>query len=648
MGNFPNQASEFVYVRSYSRWMDEHVRRETYEETTDRFIDFIEKHVGDRVPQKVFRKARQNILDFSVMPSMRAFWSAGEAAEATNVAMYNCAFQVIDSIEAFAECLYILMCGTGYGFSVESKYVNKLPTIGKLNGKGSGTFSIPDSKEGWADSVKNLMTSLYSGNDMELDYSLLRRKGARLKTFGGRSSGPAPLISLHEFIREVFSKAQGRKLTSLECLDILNKIAEIVVVGGVRRSSQICLSDLEDQEVAKAKCWPFPLHRSMSNNSAAYHEKPGAIKLMQEWSILAESGSGERGIINLDGAKKMSPDRRDASKICGVNPCGEILLRNCEFCNLSEVVIRSEDDLDDVLQKIETAVWLGAIQSTFTKFPYLNRRWKRNCEEERLLGVSMTGQMDNPGLFTNDAINAMAKKTLKVAIKAAKILGINVPTAITCVKPSGTVSQLVNSSSGLHARYSKFFLRSYRIASMDPLFKMLRDQGVKMNPENGQREKDWKKAQQGDLNACPIYEKGKRWSGDRVNTWVIAFPVKAPEKSVTRNDMTALQQLDYYKKIQKYWCEHNASCTVYVEENEWIEVMHWVYKNWKYVTGLSFLPKDGGKYEQAPYEEISEEEYERLAAVFPQIDYSQLSKYEMEDNTQGGRELSCTGDRCEI
>jgi hypothetical protein len=348
------------------------------------------------------------------------------------------------------------------------------------------------------------------------------------------------------------------------------------------------------------------------------------------------------------GAKKMSPERRDISKIIGVNPCAEIMLRSCQFCNLTEVVIRPEDDLDDVLQKIETVVWLGAIQSTFTKFPYLNKKWKYNCEDERLLGVSITGQMDNPNLFTIDVLKAMKSKALKIAKKACKALDINFSTAVTCTKPSGTVSQLVNSASGLHPRYAKFYIRRYRISSMDPLFHMLKDQSVPTSPENNQRESDWKKAQQGDINACPIYEKGKRWTEDKVNTWIISFPVRAPIDCVTRNDLTAIQQLEYYKKIQKYWCEHNASMTCYVDENDWVDVEHWVYKNWKYVTGLSFLPKDGGKYEQAPFEEITEAQYNKMVKNFPKIDYSQLSKYELEDQTQGSQELACGGGSCEI
>ena len=645
---FPNKASEFVFVRTYARWLEDEGRRETWVETVDRYIEFIESHVGDRVPQKVFRKAKEAILNMRAMPSMRAMWAAGPAGDATNVALYNCAFAVIDSIESFAECLYILMCGTGFGFSVQNKYIEKLPEVPTLTAEGAGTFIIPDSKEGWADSIKKLMQALYAGKDLSMDYNLLRLKGARLKTFGGRSSGPAPLLALHEFIRHVFEKAQGRKLKSIECLDILNKIAEIVVVGGVRRSSQISFSDLSDQEMAQAKVWPFPMHRSMSNNSAIYEEKPGAVKFLEEWALLAKSGTGERGISNIEGARKRAPERRDAKKIMGSNPCHEIMLRDCQFCNLSEVVARPGDDLDDILKKIETAVWLGAIQSTFTKFPYLRRKWRRNCEEERLLGVSITGQMDNAKLFTDDALDAMLKKALKICAKACKILDINMSVAITCTKPSGTVSQLVNSSSGLHPRFSKHYIRRYRISSIDPLFRMLVDQKFPIFPENGQREEDWKKAQEGDQGICTIYEKGKRWTKDKVNTWVVSFPVESPKKSVTKEQVTALQQLEHYKKIQSRWCEHSASCTIYVKPQEWFEVGNWVYNNWKYITGVSFLPFDGGEYEQAPYEEIDKSKFEQLVKELPDIDYSQLSKYEKEDNTTGAKTMACTGNSCDL
>ena len=911
---FPSEASEFVYVRSYARWLQENNRRETWTETVDRYISFIEEATGDRVPQKVFRKARQRMLAFETFGSMRLLWSAGKAAQATNVAGYNCAFQAIDCIEAFAECLYILMCGTGYGFSIENKYVSKLPTVEKLNGKGAGTFIIPDSKEGWADSVKHLMQALYAGNDLELDYSLLRPRGSRLKTFGGRclsgdtivykdrkksrgyneitirelcnmkrygkrkcagsqccgpahldkiqlrsldedecvfirnqlvdvhfngrqpvyeilteagyrikatenhrfmnqfgeydflysfdagdliavngsreiktgtcidcgesvhrrsircrpcadenqhkpdalntskrqrkecrsaaknyceqcnamdvrfevhhidrnvdnnnsdnlinlcskchrrlhakedtlgnayshkylsydeivsikyvgvedtydlemrspfhnfvangfvshnSSGPAPLIRAHDFIRQIFKDAQGRKLKSIECLDILNKIADVVVVGGVRRSSQISLSDLEDQEVANAKTGNIPFHREMSNNSTVYHEKPGVMKFMEEWVCLAKSGRGERGIFNLQGAKKRCPERRDPTKIVGANPCAEILLRSCEFCNLSEVVVRPTDDLDDVLDKIETATWLGAIQSTFTYFPYLSRKWKNNCEQERLLGVSITGHMDNPKLFTEDALLAMKKKAIKVAKKAAEKLGINFSAAITCNKPSGTLSQLANCASGIHSRRGRWIIRRYRISAIDALYQLLKACGVPLSAENKQRESDWKKAQQGDPHACTIYEKGKRWSEDKVLTWVVSFPIEAPKSSVLKDQMTAIEQLEYYKKVQKNWCEHNASCTIQVKDNEWLEVGNWVYQNWKYITGVSFIPEDAD-YEQMPEEPITEEEYKKLKADLPVIDYSRLAEFEAEDNTTGAKEVACGGGKCDI
>ncbi len=645
---FANEAAEFVYTRTYSRWLEEENRRETWDETVDRYITFLEQGNGDSVPQKVFRKARNYMLNFSVMGSMRALWAAGDAGNKVHAALYNCSYQNIDCIEAFAECLYILMCGTGYGFSVENKYVDKLPTISKMLGEGAGTFIVPDSKEGWADSVKYLMKALYAGKDMDFDYGLLRPKGARLKTFGGRSSGKQPLITLHDFIRMIFIEAQGRQLKSIECLDILNKIAEVVVVGGVRRSSQLALSDLSDKEIRGAKTWPFPLHRAMANISTIYRDKPGAISFMEEWSALAKSGTGERGIFNLEGAIKRSPDRRKTNLLAGCNPCAEIILRSCQMCNLTEVVIRPNDDLDDILDKIETAAWLGALQSTYTNFSYLSQKWKRNCNEERLLGISLTGQMDNIDMLTPIALKAMKKKAIKIAKKASKVLGINFSTAITTVKPSGTVSQLVNSSSGIHGRFSKFYIRRYRISSIDPLCQMLKDQNFPMSPENGERLKDWKMAQKGDIEKCIIYEKGKRWTEDKVNTWVVSFPVAAPKGSVLRDDMTAIEQLEHYKKIQEHWCEHNASATIFVKEDEWLEVGNWVYKNWKYITGVSFLPFDSGHYEQPPFESINEKKYNIMKKQLPKIDYSQLSKFEIDDNTTGSKEISCQGGACEI
>lgn len=621
---FKNSAAEFVYYRTYARWIDELGRRETWEETVDRVVAFLKEERGDKVPAKVFKKIKEGMLNFDIMPSMRLVWSAGEAAKQDNTTLYNCSFIPVDSIDAFAECLHILCCGTGVGFSVERKYVDKLPEVKPTDMTHiPGVVTISDSREGWADSIKVLMGLLFEGKDVIFDYSKIRPKGSRLKTMGGRASGPEPLILLHGFMREAVSRAQGRKLTPLECHDIMNKIAEIVVVGGVRRSSQISLSDLNDEEMRHAKEWPFPLHRAMANNSAVYYDKPSAVEFLKEWSALAASGTGERGISNLGSAQRMAPKRRDGSKIAGFNPCHEIALRALEFCNLSSVIVRPDDDLDDLMEKVETATWIGVIQSTFTNFPYLRQEWKDNCEEERLLGVSLSGQMDNVPLLTPDALKALKSKAIKVAQKAAKTLEINCPVSITCVKPEGTSSQVVYSGSGLHPWYSEYFIRRYRISAHDPLCHMLRDQGIKMSPENGQ-------------------------TAENANTWVLSFPMKAPEGAVTKDQMTALDQLEWYKRIQTNWVEHNASATIYVQDHEWLEVGNWVYQNWDMVNGLSFLPADGGKYQQAPLETITKEQYEKMLAEFPKIDYSQLSKYEVDDSTDGAKTYACVGGACAL
>lgn len=663
---YRNAAAEFVYIRTYARWVQEALRRENWPETVARVINFLMEERGDKIPPKVIRKIEERMLAFEVMPSMRLVWAAGEAAKADNVAIYNCAFQEIDSIEAFSECLYILMCGTGYGFSVTEEATQKLPVVPVIGPLGAGTCLVGDSKLGWSESVKMLIEALYHGKDLAMDYSGVRKQGARLKTMGGRASGPEPLMRLHEFIRNTFQKAQGRKLTTLECHDICNQVAEIVVVGGVRRSSEISLSDLDDYLMATAKIPPFPVRRYMANNSAVYSEKPTAAKFLKEWSTLANSGTGERGIFNLCGARLVAPPRRDAEKIKGTNPCGEIMLRSKEFCNLSEVVVRSEYDVEDLLDRVETATWLGIIQSTFTHFPNLSPEWKKNCEEERLLGVSLTGQMDNIDLLSDAVLKAAKSKAIKVARRASKHMDIPMPTAITCVKPSGTVSQLVDSASGLHARYSPYYIRRYRISASDPLYKMMKSQGVQFSAEVGQRRKDWNKAKkmettgapavgkmddeeyiQGYTDTCPIYD-GSDWSGDKVNTWVVDFAVESPKTAVFRKDVNALAQLEWYKKVQTNWCEHNASCTVYVKDEEWFEVGNWVYENWDIVNGVSFLPYDGGTYELAPYEEIDKETYKKLLAKQIKIDYTQLSKFETEDGTSGAKSYACVGDRCEL
>ena len=467
------------------------------------------------------------------------------------------------------------------------------------------------------------MYNLYEGQNVYFNYDFIRPEGARLKTMGGRASGPAPLVKLHDFLRETMHNAQGRKLTPLEAHDICNQIAEIVVVGGVRRSSQISLSDLDDEDMRHAKDWPYPIKRAMANNSAIYREKPTAAQFLQEWGSLAQSGTGERGIFNLEAAQSKAPSRRYAPLIQGTNPCGEIMLRDMEFCNLSEVVVRPKDDLDSLLDKVETAAWLGVIQSSFTDFPYLRKQWKKNCDTEALLGVSLTGQMDNPSVLSSEALKALKSRVIRISRKASGILGTKMPVATTCVKPSGTVSQLVDSASGVHPRYSQYYIRRYRIAARDPLFTMMKDMGIPCHPENGQTE-------------------------ENASTWVLEFPVKSPEGCITRKDVTAMDQLKHYKNLQHNWCEHNASMTVYVREDEWFEVGNWVYQNWDIVNGVSFLPYDGGHYELAPYEEIDVHTYERLIKTLPLIDYNMLSKYELEDNTQGKQEIACSGDKCDI
>jgi len=621
---FKNEVAEFIYKRTYSRWIDEDGRREEWPETIDRFVGFLISERGDKIPEKTLRKIKKYMLEFAVMPSMRFLWSSGPAAARDNTVIYNCSFAKLNSVEAFAECLHILMCGTGFGFSAEKEEVEKLPIINKIkSGKDLPRVIIDDSREGWADSVKTLMNSLYEGQNLYFDYSELRPEGARLSVMGGRSSGPQPLIKLHDFIRETMHNAQGRKLSTLECHDLANQIAEIVVAGGVRRSSQISLSDLDDEEMRHAKDWPFPIRRAMANNSAIYREKPSAADFLVEWGVLAKSGSGERGIFNLSSAQNSAPSRRYAPLIQGTNPCGEIMLRDMEFCNLSEVVIREEDDLDTLLDKVETATWLGVLQSTFTNFPYLRKEWKKNCDVERLLGVSLTGQMDNPSVLSSEGLKALKSRVLRISRKASTLLGVNMPVATTCVKPSGTVSQLVDSASGCHPRYSQYYIRRYRIASSDPLFQMLKDQGVPCSPENGQDE-------------------------NNATTWVLEFPVKAPEGCLTRKDISAMEQLSHYKNLQLNWCEHNASMTVYVKDEEWFEVGNWVYKNWDIINGVSFLPYDGGQYTLAPYEEIDHYTYESLIKKFPDINYSKLSQYELEDNTEGKSEFACVGDKCDI
>jgi ribonucleoside-triphosphate reductase len=632
---FPSVASEFVYVRTYARWIDELGRRENWGETVDRYVAFIRKHVGDKVPDVIFDRIREHIFGHEVMPSMRALWAAGPAAEVDSTTLYNCSFVVVDSIEAFSEILYILMCGTGTGFRVLQSDVDKLPFVPDMplrpcdDFEGDEGWVVDDSRAGWADSVKQLLIDLYSGRDRHFAFHEIRPRGARLKTMGGRASGPDPLIRLHEFIREIFNNARGRKLTTLECHDICNMIAEIVVVGGVRRSSQISLSDLSDELMRDAKTGNYPFHRAMANNSAVYAERPTEEQFWNEWSALANSGTGERGIFNLVGVRATAPDRRVSALIKGVNPCGEVALRDMGMCNLSEVVVRADDTLETLRWKVRYATWVGAIQSTFTNFPYLRPEWARNCEEERLLGVSLTGQMDAPHLMTPEILAILKRTALATAKEAASYLGINMPSAITLVKPSGTVSQVVDCSSGLHPRYADYYIRRYRISGTDPLFRLMKVQGFQFQPENGQG---------------PEYG----YSEEEVQTWVCEFGIKSPDGAVIRHEVSAIDQLEHYKTLMENWCEHNASLTVYVNEDEWDVVGQWVLDNWDSVNGVSFLPKIEHTYRLAPYEDCTKEEYDRLVSITPIIDYDRLFEFELEDHTTGSKEVACQGGACEL
>jgi ribonucleoside-triphosphate reductase len=623
-------------MRTYSRWLPELRRREEYAETTDRFLGFMQQELGaDLLTPSVMTSARNAISKMDAMPSMRAFWAAGEAARRNHITMYNCAYAAINDVAAFGEALYILMCGTGFGFSVERQYVDQLPEIQPRTGNTVHVY-VEDSKEGWASALLAVLHALWRGDDVTIDDSQVRPRGARLLTMGGRASGPEPLRDLFTFLIKIFNDRRARKqrkLTSLDCLDIMNKIAEIVVVGGVRRSSEICLSDLDDRLVAEAKMgefWSDHPHRSMSNNSAVYNGKTDVVTFLEEWTTLIKSKAGERGIFNREGAQKQmtASGRRKPWEHIGTNPCGEIILRDQEFCNLSEVVVRANDNLDSLKRKVRIATAFGAWQSTFTEFPFLREGWARNCNEERLLGVSLTGIMDNAVL---NNVNDKAKKwlselkgvTITEAERWAKRLEINMSAAITCVKPSGTVSQLVNCASGIHNRYADHYMRRYRISATDPLFRMMRDQGVKWYPEVGQ-------------------------DPATASTMVLEFPIASPTGAKTRHDMTAMQQLEHWRMVKEFWCEHNPSVTVYVGEDEWVETASWVYGNFEDVCGISFLPKSNHVYQLAPYEEITREQYTAALNEFPRIDYSKLRNYEEEDNTQGSQSYACVGDKCEL
>jgi ribonucleoside-triphosphate reductase len=634
--SLPTQYQQYIHQSRYARWNDKEKRRETWEESVKRYVDFFEEHLKDEcdyvVPQEEKELVYNAIVNLEVMPSMRALWTAGPALKRDNIAGYNCSYVAVDRTTSFDEILYILMNGTGVGFSVERQFVSQLPLVAEDFYPTGTTIVVEDSKLGWAKALKELIHLLYGGQIPKWDLSKLRPAGAKLKVFGGRSSGPDPLNDLFKFAVNIFKGAAGRKLTSLECHDLVCKIAEIVVVGGVRRSALISLSNLSDDRMRMAKSgnwWEHHVQRALSNNSAAYTEKPDIGIFMKEWLALYESKSGERGIFNRVASQRKVKEngRRDPDHEFGTNPCGEIILRPFEFCNLSEVVVRSDDTWETLHRKVKIAAIIGTWQSTLVKFKYINKKWQRNCEEERLLGVSLTGIMDHPIL--NAKSNREALQTNLVELKNTAIdtnkehaekLGIPQSAAITTMKPSGTVSQLVDSASGIHARHSEYYIRTVRQDKKDPLGKFMFDAGIPAEDDVTKPE----------------------------HTWVFSFPIKSPETSVVRTEMSAIDQLETWLLYRTYWCEHNPSVTISVKENEWMEVGAWVYERFNDVGGVSFLPASDHNYRQAPYQECSKEDYDNLLAKMPNLDWQGMRYYEQEDNTEGAGNYACVAGNCEL
>ena len=626
--HLPTDYQTFIATSRYARWLEDEGRRETWTETVARYINFMGSKV--RLPNETWDELENAILNLDIMPSMRALMTAGDAAERDNTCIFNCSYLPVDNIRAFNEAMFILLCGTGAGFSVERQFISKLPEIPEALNYTDDVIVVKDSKEGWADSLHELMSHLYSGTIPNWDVSNVRAAGTRLKTFGGRASGPEPLEDLFKFVIAKFKGAAGRKLNSLECHDIMCKIGEIVVVGGVRRSAMISLSNLSDTRMAHAKSgswWENEGQRALANNSAAYTEKPDMETFMREWLSLVESKSGERGIFSRVAADKHveKNGRRETGHEWGTNPCSEIILRPYQFCNLTEIVVRESDDLESLKHKVRLATLLGTIQSTLTNMPYLRDIWKKNTEEERLLGVSLTGIMDNKLLSKSvDSprwLAEMKQEAIETNAKYAERFGIQTSKAITCVKPSGTVSQLVDSASGIHARHSEYYIRTVRGDNKDPLTQFMKDFGVPAEP-------------------CVMKPD---------STTVFSFPMKSPMGAVTRNDMTALEQLDLWKTYALAWCEHKPSVTITVRDEEWMEVGAWVYANFDICSGISFLPHSDHTYAQAPYQDIDKEKYEELVKEMPtQIDWTALALYEKEDTTSGSQTLACTAGACEI
>jgi ribonucleoside-triphosphate reductase (thioredoxin) len=622
----PSDYQTFIATSRYARWLDEEGRRETWGETVGRFIDNIVRPSG--VSDKDINEIEEAILNLQVMPSMRALMTAGPAAARDNTCVYNCSYLPVDHPRAFDEAMFILLCGTGVGFSVERQAITKLPEVPADINDSEDLIVVQDSKEGWAKALRKLISGLYTGDVPKWDLSKIRAAGQRLKTFGGRASGPDPLNDLFKFVVAKFKGAAGRKLNSVECHDIMCKIGEVVVVGGVRRSAMISLSNLSDDRMRHAKSgqwWENEGQRALANNSVAYTDKPDMETFMREWLSLVESKSGERGIFSRVAADKhvARNGRRTTGMEWGTNPCSEIILRPYQFCNLTEVVVRATDTEKTLTNKVRLATILGTIQSTYTDMPYLRPVWRKNTEEERLLGVSLTGIMDNE--ITNNPSTKLLNKLRDSAVQTnrdyAEQLGINPSAAITCVKPSGTVSQLVDSASGIHARHSEYYIRTVRGDNKDPLTQFLTNAGIPAEP-------------------CVMKPD---------STTVFSFPVKSPEGAVTRNDMTAIEQLELWKVYALEWCEHKPSVTITVREEEWLKVGAWVYDNFDICSGVSFLPHSDHSYAQAPYQDCDKETYEEALAKMPErIDWLGLSEYEQEDNTAGSQTMACSGDSCEV
>ena len=639
---FRNALGEFVYYRSYSKWIEEENRRETWIETVDRYVDYMRENLGKKLKDSEYKEVREAILKQESMPSMRLMQFAGGAARVTSACVYNCTYTAPESFQDMAEIMYLSMCGCGVGWAAESQNVQKLPQIGIQTSKKLPTHIIPDDKEGWADTFTFAMNTWAKGMDVDFDYSLLRPAGARLKVMGGKSSGSDPLRKLLEFCRRKMFQRQGKRLTNLDVHDIICQIGNCVVAGGVRRSAMISLSDLDDPQIRDAKkgeFWNTNPQRMLSNNSAVYLQKPTSEEFMDEWIALMKSGTGERGMFNRGSLAKTLPERRiklfkkyynyfdsTGTRIIGsigTNPCGEILLQPKQFCNLSEVIARHEDTEGSLMRKIRIATILGTYQSSLTNFPYLSKEWKEHCEKEALLGVSITGQWDCPAVRKPEVMRRLKAEALRINKIYAKRFGVNESSCITCVKPSGTVSKTFDTASGMHPRHAPYYLQRIRISATDSLFKMLRDQGVPYNPEVGQ-------------------------SMDTANTFVLEFPVKSPEGSVYKNDLTAIDQLEYWKMVKENYTEHNPSQTVSIGEEEWIEVANWVYKNWDLIGGLSFLPREDHVYQLAPYEEITKQRYEELSKRLEHIDFSKIITYEKQDETDTKRELACVSGVCSI